>query len=582
MSVSFKRRTAADWLVPSADLTELIRRLQWSAGHSWRAIGAVATFSDNPDTGGAPAAWIPAKRELLVNAAVACPGQAPEDVRIGSVSWRRRNRRAMGMILHEAGHAAFTPDAILDLWNQTRKASPAAQALLQVCEETRMERLVIGASEGAFAPDLRACATDVILRDMPTGQGAFSDSLGMVLTCGRSTEWGGALEPGDIAKIKALYSDAGLPVDALLTCAHRWYVAVDDVSVRWLDPAPRVDKALRFLDEWCKLLEIATDDADAQAPDTTNGEGDGEPEESSTASAVSDALEEGEDGKASAQADADAADEADEKTGDAEIVRKCAGQRTSGEGFEDDFVPRVTESVPDIEDRRLAAALTREFQRIATPDIRRATVRADLPPGRWNSRAAVQREAETAAAGISSAREWNQRRRSSVRVPPPVVGVIVDVSGSMSAATAPMASLLWALGESARAIQARFYAAHMGNAARPYDHDPRRKLVAPAEGGTEEFGAAFLALDERLHFSTKQRCARLLLIVSDGMYTDIERVKAAGIIRHISRLGVTVVWCVPPGCRAPSGYDGRVHLGIDPRSLAGVIAQEIRRDEKRR
>jgi hypothetical protein len=100
--------------------------------------------------------------------------------------------------------------------------------------------------------------------------------------------------------------------------------------------------------------------------------------------------------------------------------------------------------------RRLARAL-----REASAGGRAETkVSSATPPGRLRMRHAMAAAAQRAAGAMPTAKPFTRVERRRVPAPPLAVGVVCDVSGSMSGFTGPVASTAWILARAAASLPA--------------------------------------------------------------------------------------------------------------------------------
>jgi Mg-chelatase subunit ChlD len=166
---------------------------------------------------------------------------------------------------------------------------------------------------------------------------------------------------------------------------------------------------------------------------------------------------------------------------------------------------------------------------------------------------------------------WRKVQRKQVDDPTLTVGVMVDISGSMSSAMNPMASAAWSLSEAVKRVQGKVGMVYYGNAVfptlAPGQHLDEVKVYT-AEDGTEKFDSAFQALDGALDLLNGAG-ARLLVVVSDGEYTPDERNKAKAWIERCRRDGVGVLWI-------GAGYYGE---GAKDSYCAGTDASFVRMGE---
>jgi Mg-chelatase subunit ChlD len=167
-----------------------------------------------------------------------------------------------------------------------------------------------------------------------------------------------------------------------------------------------------------------------------------------------------------------------------------------------------------------------------------------LPPGRLRSRAMLQEAAYKARGSMMHAQPWKRTVRKHTDDPTLNVGVMVDISGSMADAMQPMAVTAWAMSEAVRRVQGRcamvYYGSGVFPTLKPGQHLPEVNVYT-APDGTEKFDKAFKALDGSLNLLNGTG-ARLLVVVSDGCYTEPERENAKKWVNECEKNGVAVLW----------------------------------------
>ena len=168
----------------------------------------------------------------------------------------------------------------------------------------------------------------------------------------------------------------------------------------------------------------------------------------------------------------------------------------------------------------------------------------------------VQKKAYEAIGVRVPVEMWEHKTRKQTDEPTLSIGVMVDVSGSMSEAMKPMATTAWVLAEAGRRVQARTAMVYYGEGVFPTLRVGQRLdevNVYTAEDGTEKFDEAFMALEAHLNL-LDSRGARLLVIVSDGNYTNEQQRKAKAWIAECDKRGVAVMWIAFSGTRTPEMY----------------------------
>jgi Mg-chelatase subunit ChlD len=167
-----------------------------------------------------------------------------------------------------------------------------------------------------------------------------------------------------------------------------------------------------------------------------------------------------------------------------------------------------------------------------------------LPPGRLRSRAMVQEAAYKARGSMMHAEPWKRTVRKHTDDPTLNVGIMVDISGSMADAMQPMATTAWVMSEAVRRVQGRaamvYYGQDVFPTLKPGQH-LENVNVYTAPDGTEKFDRAFKALNGSLSLLNGAG-ARLLVVVSDGCYTEDERENATKWMHECEKSGVAVLW----------------------------------------
>ncbi len=201
--------------------------------------------------------------------------------------------------------------------------------------------------------------------------------------------------------------------------------------------------------------------------------------------------------------------------------------------------------LPTPAERAAAARLARALRDAGTRDRVPTTISSATPPGRLRMRAALAADAQRAAGAVPTAQPFTRTSSRHTPTPPLRVGIAADVSGSMSAFAAPVASAAWIL---ARAVQhvpdSRSATVIFGRHVRPIT----RPGVAPAtvtefhsHDSYEKFGEAVDALTHTVEL-TRPGAARLLVIVSDGQFHPTQRTGGEQRVRRLVEAGCGVLW----------------------------------------
>ena len=279
-----------------------------------------------------------------------------------------------------------------------------------------------------------------------------------------------------------------------------------------------------------------------------------------------------------------AAARAAEKTARAAAERAARTVFTKEEGDPPGHAPGGDTAItgtrpPTPAEQAAARRLARALKHAATRDRVTTVTTSATPPGRLRMRDALAADAQRAAGAIPTAQPFTRTTRRHVPSPPLRVGIACDVSGSMNAFAAPIASAAWIL---ARAVShvpdATTATVIYGQHVRPVTHPgqtPTHIREFAATDATEKFTRAVDALDAALDL-TRPGAARLLVIVSDGLYTPDERATGQQRITRLRASGCGILWiALSPATHAMSGAD--LLILSDPAAAADTIASAATR-----
>jgi hypothetical protein len=198
-----------------------------------------------------------------------------------------------------------------------------------------------------------------------------------------------------------------------------------------------------------------------------------------------------------------------------------------------------------------------------------------LPEGKLKARVAVQNAALKSMGIQSNQPAWRKKVRKHTDDPTLRLGVMVDISGSMSSAMEAMATTAWVMGEAGHRIQAKTAMVYYGSGVFPTLRVGQRLAdvsVYSAPDGTEKFDEAWQALDGEVRLTSNDG-VRMLVIVSDGNYTHSQSQSAIEALTECKRNGVAVLWITPKGCM---DYGAKNIIG---QAAWGVHLTEMNTDE---
>lgn len=545
-------QTPAEWLKVGSQIGQLVNT--WAVrsdlvAHIGERVG---------ETHGAPAAYNPRLAEIEVNTTVAFGNAKPQFV--GDLNQRDQQfefPKACGAIFHEACHARFST---WDLEKSAKELTASQNKALHLLEESRIERLgaVTMPENRVF---LRSCALEIVLADMSDESIANMTSTRQIahlvgLTYARVTA--GILEDEDIDMVRPQVESL-IPEATLNKMRAIW------TEFQHLNPHYDEARMYELAIEWDKIVEDTAEENGEPKPGESEGEGEaGESGEGGSlgkaiAGAIAEALKEAqEDVELSAQGEAFDQQSREESQAEAEARQSKSSERKKhkdtatkvfSKGHDTDLTKGTNSKLterrqPESAERVAAVTISKALEKAKYRDRERTQSASVTPPGRLRTRAIVQGHALRERNVMTQTEPWRRVQRKQVDDPTLTVGVMVDISGSMSSAMSPMASAAWILSEAVKRVQGKVAMVYYGSGVfptlAPGQHLDEVKVYT-AEDGTEKFDEAFRALDGGLDLLNGSG-ARLLVVVSDGEYTPDERGKAKKWIERCQRDGVGVLW----------------------------------------
>ncbi|MBA9005884.1 vWA domain-containing protein [Thermomonospora cellulosilytica] len=222
----------------------------------------------------------------------------------------------------------------------------------------------------------------------------------------------------------------------------------------------------------------------------------------------------------------------------------------------------------------MARQLARQLRNAAHRERATTVTTSPVPPGRLRMRGALAAAAQRAAGQMPTAEPFVQVTRRQVPNPPLRVGIACDVSGSMKPFEDPIASTAYVLNKAAShvtdAVAATVIYGYEVRAVTFPGEAPTKVREFAAVDGCHQLGAAVQALDIALGLY-KPGAARLLVIVSDGRYSEHEKRAAQKEVTRLVKSGCAVLW-IALGEAFPLEGAHLVKLD-DPSKAAAVIGQ---------
>jgi hypothetical protein len=456
---------------------------------------------------------------------------------------------ATGVIYHEALHARYSN------WDYDllEKADEKVGKTFMLLEESRIERKgVIQMPENQLF--LRSSALDLALEDLTEESvGNLSD----IRACAHVA--GLALSRVDAGVIKL--SDVKSTFDKVVEVIGT--DLFNNLRAIWVEfqqlHVSQIERGLALAEKWNDLLK----EADPEGEQPSAGQ------MSQMIQDLMDAMESDADAT-SMSASMDLNDQQTQEEMKEEVAKRSSDSKRKNESKKDaqeifsrstgsngtsSFSKLQEERNPTGHERASAVKIGQMLEKAKYRERSETVIKSHAPAGRLKARVLVQNEALKTKGVRDLAPAWRHKTRKHTDDPTLSIGIMVDISGSMSSAMESMATTAWVLGEAGRRVQAKTAMVYFGS-----DVFPTLKVgqrldkvsVYSAPDGTEKFGKAFKALDGALDL-TYGTGVRLLVIVSDGHYTGAETENAKDMAKVCKANGVAVLWITPKECFGGQG-----------------------------
>ena len=528
--------TPSEWLAVGAQIGELV--------NTWSDRSDLITCVSKTAGNSAPACFNPPLAEIEINTDIAF-GKATTPAMVGDLRERKQQyefARATGAMYHEAFHAKFS---IFDIPKVAKDLERDEFDALILLEEGRIE------TQGVWhRPEsrnfMRSCAIEIVIADAKEMEASTSttqtcaSAIGLVL----ARVDAGILDLADVAGIEKQVVDfLGEEIVAKLReISKNFRETIIDF------PTQAETLLYPLAKEWAKIIREVKeekgekDEQMAQAFAQALAEA---LEEASEENAISSGIalsdqQEQEESEAQAQAKAKDAKEQHENK---DVAQKVFNKSTTEAGG--DTSSRLVETrKPTSAERVAAVTISKMLEKAKYRDRDATEITSILPPGRLRSRAIVQNAAMKTRGVVQQSEAWRRTVRKQTEETTLTVGVMVDISGSMGDAMKPMATTAWVMSEATRRVQGKCAMVYYGSDVFPTlkaGQHLEEVRVYSATDGTEKFDKAFRALDGALNLLNGNG-ARLLVIVSDGQYTEEEKSKARKWTKRCGESGVAVLW----------------------------------------
>jgi hypothetical protein len=511
-----------------------------------------------PEFGGPTAFFDPRMNQIELNTDVAF-GENQDPAMVGDLNLRKvqfEYPKTAGAILHESAHARFTT---WDLEDAADTLSDKENEWLHLLEESRIEKLIL-AKMPENSGFLRSCVLEIVLGDEKSEEVKKMSGIrraARLCLLGLARVDSGSLKKKDMKTVREAIKTILEPT--LLVRLRAIWLKFQDIQ----SPRTQIDTMYALAREWSKLIDEAAKDEDKQDEEAQQAMQD-------AMEAIMEAL-----GDQAGRTEIDAQGEIqDQQVKEIEEARQAEkekrqkeqkqNQNESKKVFEKPETKNTPqhnrsgsqlyygrsgfvveqERQPTTAERSAAIHVGRELEKAKYHDRIRIESQSALPPGRLRSRTAVQAEAYKALNVRVTPKPFQRVQRKHEIDPNLTVGVMFDISGSMSAAMEPMGATAWVMTEAVRRIQGKFAMVAYGHEALPIVKVGQRVdsvKIYSAPDGSEAFQSGFQALDGALDLLNGSG-ARLLVVVSDGNYKGSETDFAEHWLKRCQDEGVAVLW----------------------------------------
>ncbi|WP_018352048.1 hypothetical protein [Longispora albida] len=256
---------------------------------------------------------------------------------------------------------------------------------------------------------------------------------------------------------------------------------------------------------------------------------------------------------AAKQALADAQKRADERAQELsqQKGKKAAAEKVFGKrGAKLPRAQRGAEREPTSQEIIDVNRLTRALRTAARREPIVTHSASATPPGRLIPREAMAEQVQRHLGQIPTATPWKTTSQQSFPNPPLLVGITIDVSGSMNPFFGPAASIAWVFNRAVGALPggqsaSTTFGSEARALTRPGRHrDPKvRELVG--ESSTRHFTLTVNALDHALGLSTAGHAARLLVMITDGHFFHRDDVEGQRNLDALAQSGCGLLWIGP-------------------------------------
>jgi len=528
--------TPPEWLSVGRDIGVL--------ANSWSGRSDIVVFvGQGAGQGVAPACFLPESAELELDVAQAF-GKATTPRMIGDLTEKKNQYefpKAVGLIFHEACHALTSQWSMKKASEDLNKKEFEALMLL---EESRIEKIGVD-RKPELRNFLRSASMEIIVHEIEED----SEQLSQVQSCANlvglvlGRVQAGVLDKEDVYDVNILVTKVlGQEiVDKLKFILKNFQAYPSRTDIEPLYPLAK---------QWVQIVEDLREERGEEDQDTSDSSKLMEMikkalENSSSTISISTSmeLEEQEREEAWEEKVKQVTKESEQEKDNKEVATEVFGRGTKELIAKTDST-LIERRKPTTEERISAVKISKMLEQAKYRDRDEVEISSEIPYGKLRTRTLVQANALKSKGVHTKVEPWRRTVRKHTDDPTLNVGVMVDISGSMSSAMQPMATTAWVMSEAVKRVQGRCSMVYFGNDVFPTlkaGESLSEVTVYSALDGTERFDKAFKALDGSLNLLSGQG-ARLLVVVSDGHYTENEKKHVKNWLRACAKANVGVLW----------------------------------------
>lgn len=521
----------ADWVRVSGDLSRLCNR--WAGRKDLR----VYLGRDGGAEVKAPAFFNPRAAQIELNSELAF-GKGSNGATVGDLTKRLELSKypvAGGMAMHESGHARYMNADWAEL--RTRFPGNRQWTVYELLEETRIE----GRIAQVWPKDvsyLRACTREIVMGEDVT---RWNPRGAAQLFIGRHEV--GVLQDSDIWDVEFWLLSNGWTEEILtrvreITAA---FMVLDDVG-------DELEQQIELALELDTVMPLDPMTVSEQLQEILEG-------------AISSAARGGRaqavrEGTREAEQERIAEREQDQRIQEQNMSKAMETFMNSGGGRAKVPSALASARAPREAEKGAAVQLSKALKRAKYRDRSLVEFDSQMPPGRFNGGQAMQAQAARTMGGDPSRYKPFRHRRYQIHEEPPLtVGIMSDVSGSMSGVQAAIGVANWVISDAVyRLTKATAASVYFGERVYPgMAKGERLDSVRTWNGndGSEHFDGGFRALDGELTL-LEGTGARLLVVASDGQYGGAGQAEARDHwVKTCVKKGVGVVWLRLRGQKEP-------------------------------